>query len=193
MVHALTLYQVRTSWLILGPSGREIAVKGVLELCEAHAAQGLCVTLCVSRGLCGQVDLVVLVSAPEVSTAEAFQQELSVRTAGRHLKVLDRRLAFGGPDLPQGEFLAFSSVRGPLYGDYTQAIVDIAAPADAQLWRALGPGPSDFVLASSATRLEDLALLHGRLHDSEVLASVPVTVLAIGRRLGLEEAFARFS
>ena len=72
-----------------------------------------------------------------------------MKLAGRHLRVVDRRLAFGDAELPSGDILGFAALRGPLE--------------------------------------------EGVAAEVGALAAVPITVLAVGRWLELEDAFARFS
>jgi hypothetical protein len=192
---AFPLYLVRTSWLGLGSSGREIAVQGVLDL-GAKMASRVALTACAARGLSGRTDLFLVVEAEEPADLEAFLQHWALTTAGRHLETLDLYLGSAALGKVDAQILGLYGLRGFPTGAGVERASRLAEEVGIswRVWQCAGPASLDFLILAGAASPAELAVLRGRLAVDPEIRAVPLTLspLALGRRLPLEEALARF-
>lgn len=204
MLLSFSRFVVRDSWTVLGPSGREHAMRGLSEIATAFESHRGTLAAYLARGLSDGADLVVAARAPNAEPIEALWESWATRTIGRHFDVSARRLAVGDSSFPAAALVAWLALRGPF--DHLELERSLGGPdgpsppahspgdgAAKALWRALAPHPGDYLLALGDIDLDSLvAQLHGLAAHGPLCAS-PVTVLAVGRALPLPAAIARLS
>lgn len=188
--HSLSTYRALPSWLVLGPSGREHASAGAAELEASLVAAGGALRADVCRGLSGDVDLSLLLSAPSLGVLETFARGFATRTVGRHLELRAHRLCVGVSELPEGELALFASIRGPVEALPAALLAGAEPEARAVALSTLGPHPGDLLLAAFADDPEALLRFFGALSSLEPLAASPVARLAFGRQEPLPAALA---